>query len=105
MVIVETRVFTKRVVTLLTDDEYKDFQAFLVQYPGAGDVIPGTGGLRKVRWAVKGRGKRGGARAIYYRAVSKDTLLMLFIFAKNEQDDLSEDQKRILARIVREEYP
>ena len=105
MVIVETRVLTKRVVTLLTDDAYKDLQAFLVQHPDAGDVIPGTGGLRKVRWAVKGRGKRGGARAIYYWAVNEHTLLMLFIFAKNEQDDLSEDQKRILAKIVKEKYP
>ncbi len=105
MVIIETKVFTKRVVTLLTDEEYRDLQSFLVDHPDIGDSMPGTPGLRKVRWSAKGHGKRGGLRVIYYWAVNAEQLLMLFIFAKNERDDLSADQAQILSRIVREEYP
>jgi len=66
MVFVETPLFTRRVVELLDDDSYARFQAMLIRDPDAGDVIQGTGGLRKIRVAVSGRGKRGGARVIYY---------------------------------------
>ena len=65
MVIVETSVFTRQVQTLLSDDEYRELQAVLVARPGLGPVIPGSGGIRKVRWAARGQGKRGGARVIY----------------------------------------
>lgn len=64
MIFIETSVFTRQVLELLTDEEYADFQSELAANPLAGDVIEGTGGLRKVRVAAKGRGKRGGARAI-----------------------------------------
>ena len=66
MIFVETHVFTERVKELLDDETYAGFQAYLAEYPQAGDVIEGTGGLRKIRVAAKGRGKRGGARVIYY---------------------------------------
>jgi hypothetical protein len=105
MIIIETQFFTKRVQVLLTDEEYRDFQNFLVEHPEIGTVIKGSGGLRKVRWVAKGHGKRGGSRVIYYWAVENDRLLMLFIFAKNEQDDLSADQLKMLRRIVEDEYP
>ena len=72
MVIIETSVFTKQVQTLLTDEEYHQLQAELVRRPEAGAVIPRSGGLRKVRWSMPGRGKRGGARVIYYWAVKQD---------------------------------
>ena len=68
-------------------------------------VIPGSGGLRKIRWASSGRGKRGGVRIIYYWAVELEQLLMLFVFAKNERDDLTPDQLKILKTIVEDEYP
>jgi hypothetical protein len=68
-------------------------------------VIPGSGGLRKVRWALSGRGKRGGVRIIYYWAVEQQQLLMLFVFAKNERDDLSSEQLKILRTIVEDKYP
>ena len=104
MVIIETKVFTRRVTSLLTDDVYRDLQSFLVEHPDVGDAVQGTPGLRKVRWSAKGHGKRGGVRVIYFWAVNAEQLLMLFIFAKNERDDLSVDQAKILSRIVREEY-
>ena len=82
MVIIETSIFTRRIAELLSDDEYRELQATLVERPKAGPVIPGSGGLRKLRWSASGRGKRGGARVIYYWATEQDHLLMLFIYAK-----------------------
>jgi len=70
MIFIETSVFTRQVLELLTDEEYAGFQSELAANPLAGDVIEGTGGLRKVRVAAKGRGKRGGARVIYYHVSS-----------------------------------
>jgi len=105
MVIVETSVFTKQVQKLLTDEEYQQLQADLVTRPEIGSVIPGSGGLRKVRWSMPGRGKRGGARVIYYWAVQPSQLLLLLMYVKNVQDDLTPTQAKILRQIVEEEYP
>lgn len=105
MVIIETSVFTRRVTALLSDDEYRELQATLVERPKAGPVIPGSGGIRKLRWSASGRGKRGGARVIYYWATEQEHLLMLFIYAKNESDDLTQDQIKTLRNIVEREYP
>lgn len=105
MVIIETSVFTRRVTALLSDDEYRELQATLVERPKAGPVIPGSGGIRKLRWSASGRGKRGGARVIYYWATEQEHLLMLFIYAKNESDDLRQDQIKTLSHIVEREYP
>jgi hypothetical protein len=104
MVIIETSIFTRDVKELLTDDDYRQLQAELVLQPSLGAVIRGSGGIRKVRWAAKGHGKRGGVRVIYYWAVSSDRLLMLLIYPKNERDDLSNDQLRVLRRMVEEEF-
>ena len=105
MVIVETSVFTRRVQELLTDEEYRTLQAGLVNRPRAGPVIAGSGGLRKLRWPLPGRGKRGGVRVIYYYAEKQEQLLMLFIYPKNVCDDLSAAQLRILRQIVKGEFP
>ena len=105
MVIVETRVFTRRIDDLLSPEEYRLLQLALVARPDVGKVIPGTGGLRKLRWAVGGRGKRGGARVIYFWHPARQQLLMLFAFAKNEADNLTMAQKRALRRVVETEYP
>ncbi len=105
MLIVETSVFTKQVLKLLTDDEYRLMQAVLVNRPDDGPVISGSGGLRKMRWGLRGRGKRAGVRVIYYRAVEQEQLLMLLMYPKNERDELSPSQLRILRKIVEEEYP
>lgn len=100
MVIIETPTFTRRIQDILGDDEYRLLQAQLVQRPDAGKIIPGSGGLRKLRWSASGRGKRGGARVIYYWFVSNEVILMLFAFAKNEQDDLTPDQLKQLKKMV-----
>lgn len=105
MVIIETSVFTRQIQKLLTDEEYAKLQADLVRRPDAGVVIPGSGGLRKLRWGLAGRGKRGGVRVIYYWAVRQDQLLMLLMYPKNVQDDLTPEQVRALRRIVETEYP
>jgi hypothetical protein len=105
VVIVETRVFTSRVLALLSDEDYRSLQLELVRRPGVGAVISGSGGLRKLRWAMAGGGKRGGARIIYYWHPPSSRLLMLFAYPKNERADLSAPQREALRKIVELEYP
>ncbi|MBC8228200.1 type II toxin-antitoxin system RelE/ParE family toxin [bacterium] len=105
MVIIETYIFTKQVLKLLTEDEYRKLQTVLVNRPDAALIMKGSGGLRKMRWSMKGRGKRGGVRVIYYWVVEEERLLMLFMYPKAKQDDLTSDQLKILRKIVEEEYP
>lgn len=105
MVIIETSIFTRQVQVLLDDNDYRRLQTILVVRPDAGDLIPGGGRLRKIRWGAQGRGKRGGLRVIYYWAVRQDRILMLLIYAKNEKDNLTADQLKVLRRIIEEEYP
>ena len=104
MVIIETPIFTRQLLATLSDDEYRELQRGLLGHPEAGKVIPGSGGLRKLRWAFDGRGKRGGVRLIYYWFTAQGSLLLLFIYPKNVQDDLKPDQLKQLKRIVEEEY-
>jgi len=105
MRIVETTIFTRRVINLLSDDEYRLLQQAMVLRPELGPIISGSGGIRKVRWRIRGSGKRGGVRVIYYWAVAQDTILMLFIYGKNERSDLTPAQIKALRQIVAEEYP
>jgi hypothetical protein len=105
VVIIETRGFQRRIDALLTPDQYRDLQSELVARPFAGVVIPGSGGLRKLRWAAAGRGKRGGLRIIYYYAVSPGQILLLFVFAKSESSDLTVQQRERLRAMVESEYP
>ena len=105
MTFLETSVFTRCVQNLLTDDSYHRLQLLLIHRPDTGVVIPGSGGLRKMRWSPPGRGKRGGVRIIYYWAVKEQQILMLLMYSKNERDDLTSVQLRALRRIVEQEYP
>ncbi len=104
MIILETSFFTKQVTNLLADDDYRLLQTLLVNRPDAGSIIKGSSGLRKIRWKAKQSGKRGGFRVIYYWAVSEDKILMLFIYPKTKQSDLSPAQIEVLSKIVKEEY-
>ena len=104
MVIIETSVFTRQVQKLLSDEEYRQLQIELTARPDLGTVIQGSGGLRKVRWRAKGRGKRGGSRVIYFWAVKDHQILMLLIYPKNVQDDLSREQLSALRKVVEAEY-
>ena len=100
MIFVETPTFTRRVLALLDDDSYAGLQAWLAKHPDVGDVIRASGGLRKIRWAAKGHGKRGGLRVIYYWWMGKDRISMLFVYPKNELDDLDADQLKQLRRAL-----
>lgn len=105
MIIKETSIFTKQVQKLLDRESYRLLQLRLVAEPDAGDLMRGTGGLRKIRWKGDGRGKRGGVRVIYYWARKQDVILMLLIYSKTQQDDLTPEQKTVLKRLIQEEYP
>lgn len=104
MVIIETSIFTNKITTILNDEEYRGLQNVLLAMPGAGDLIQGSGGIRKIRWGASGRGKRGGARIIYYWANNHDQIFMLFAYAKNERDNLTKDQLSALREIVISEF-
>ncbi len=104
MRIIETPIFTKRVQEILTNEEYRLFQIKIIGDPKAGKIIQGSGGIRKIRWSASGRGKRGGSRILYYWYNEQNLFLMLFIFKKNEKDDLTTDQIKILKSIVESEY-
>jgi mRNA-degrading endonuclease RelE of RelBE toxin-antitoxin system len=101
---VETPVFTRCVTSVLSDEHYRSLQLALVLRPEQGGVIRGSGGLQKLRWAVPGRGKRGGARVIYYWDKQTETFYMLSIYLKAEQADLTQEQIRILGRLVLKEF-
>jgi hypothetical protein len=103
MIFIETPVFTELLSAYLSDSSYGEMQQALIMRPDAGKVIPGSRGLRKLRWRTEHRGKRGGLRVIYYWYVSGNTLYMLFIYKKNTQEDLTRDQIKMLSRLV-EEY-
>ncbi len=104
MEIIETTAFIHRILNLLTDEEYAALQGLLRIQPDLGSLIPGGGGIRKLRWATRHRGKRGGASIIYYWVVSHDLIYMLTAYAKNEQTDLSPSQLQFLRRLVEEEF-
>ena len=101
---VETPVFTAALRRHLEDTQYRALQLALLLRPEQGPVIPGSGGLRKLRWATAGQGKRGGLRVIYYWAPEEQVCYMLYAYTKNEQGDLTPAQLRTLAKLVREEF-
>ena len=83
-----------------SDEDLRALQNVLIERPEIGPLIPGAGGLRKLRWALIGRGKRGGARAIYYWRSAVGQVYLVFAYAKNEQENLTPDQARQLARLL-----
>lgn len=85
---IETRFFSQLVGEYLSDDEYASLQKTLVANPQAGPLIPGSGGVRKIRWAVRGRGKRGGVRVIYYAKIREGVISMLTIYPKNVAENI-----------------
>ena len=98
MEVAETSIFTKEITRILTDDEYKELQNFLIAQPQSGAVIKGSGGLRKVRWKVKGRGKSGGIRTIYYYQEEVSLLLMIYVYEKSKTEDLTPKQIEMLRK-------
>lgn len=96
--------FTRAVTRLLSDESYRKFQTALLADSEVGDRIQGSGGLRKVRWGGEGRGKRGGVRVIYMWIEKRELLLMLLMYSKNEQGDLTPEQLRVLKKVVEQEF-
>jgi len=94
LTVVETSVFARKAAKILTSGEYDDLLLYLSMYYKAGDEIPGTGGVRKLRYAIGGRGKSGGVRAIYYFFDEANPILALYLYGKNEQANLTPMQKK-----------
>jgi len=85
---VESKLFTRLVGDYLSDDEYSQLQAAIGEEPERGAIVPGSGGVRKLRWAQPGRGKRSGIRVIYYAKTHEGVIWMLTIYAKNEEQNI-----------------
>ena len=96
---IETRIFSKLLGKYLSDDEYAALQRVLIADPETGDLIPGSGGARKIHWAVRGRGKRSGVRVIYYARTREGVIWMLTIYAKN----VAENIPAHVLRMIKEE--
>ena len=86
----------------LNDDQLPPLESALLANPALGDVMEGTGGARKMRIQLEGRGKRGGGRVIYLDVLEQEDLYLLFAYPKNVQDDLTPDQKKAIAKLVEE---
>ena len=102
MLFVETPIFTRELQNLMSDDDYRTLQSALLLRPEAGPIIPGSGGVRKVRWGLSGKGKRGGLRVIYYWNKAHERIYMLLVYGKSSQEDLTQEQLRILRKLVKE---
>ncbi|MCY1271081.1 Toxin HigB-2 [compost metagenome] len=100
MIFIETPVFTRQILALVDDETYRKLQEDLALHPDAGAVIAGTGGVRKIRIAAKGHGKRGGARVIYYHFTSASQIAFLLAYDKATQEDLTAEQKKVLRQII-----
>ena len=98
--VAETAVFVRKASALWTDEELFEFVDFTARNPEAGDLISGSGGVRKVRWSRQGSGKRGGVRIIYFYHDPAMPLYLLMIYAKARRDDLSPDARRTVQGLV-----
>lgn len=100
LTVVETSAFARRAEKLLTDEEHDDLLLYLSMYHKVGDEIPGTGGVRKLRYSAQGRGKSGGVRVIYYFFDEVNPVLALFLYGKNEQANLTSGEKKLAASLA-----
>ena len=85
----------------LGEEDLRELQAYLLEHPSSGDLVQGTGGVRKLRWARPGRGKSGGARTIYIDLASRETTWLMTVFGKNERADLSAEERNEIRRFVK----
>ena len=102
MEFIESPLFFKAAKELLDDEQLRDLQKALAAHPGKGKIIPGSGGLRKIRWHSNGKGKRGGLRVIYYWIMPDHQIYLLYVYKKTEQEELTPEQLKMLRRLMEE---
>ena len=100
---IETKLFTRLVEEYLSDDSYRQLQAALASDPEAGPLIPGSGSLRKLRWGISGRGKRGGLRVIYYARIKQDEMWLLTLYPKNVAENIPSHVLRQIKKEIDDE--
>ncbi len=88
MEFIETSLFTRLIYDYLSEEEYLGLQVYLLRHPESGKIVSGSGGVRKLRWAVRGKGKSGGIRVIYYWKVSDDEIWLLTVYGKSERETI-----------------
>ena len=98
--VIETEAFARRADKLFNPEERNELMVFLATNPTAGDLIEGTGGVRKVRFAAQGKGKSGGVRVVHYFVAENGPLYALLLYAKSEQADMSPGQRKVVAGVV-----
>ncbi|MCC6531507.1 MAG: type II toxin-antitoxin system RelE/ParE family toxin [Burkholderiales bacterium] len=98
MLFIETSLFTSELPKWLSDEEYRALQSYLIEHPDAGVLIRGSGGIRKVRWAAKGKGKSGGVRVIYFWAKAPEHVYLLTIYGKSERGNIDAETLRRIAK-------
>jgi len=102
MVFIETPTFSRLLASLLDDDSYAALQRTLIEQPDKGDLIPGTGGARKLRHALLGRGKSGGVRVIYYWHVASEQIYLLLIYPKSKKADLTAQETTAVHALIKQ---
>jgi hypothetical protein len=105
MEFVESPPFTRHLFEYFSEDGYRELQSLLCRNPETGDLIPGTGGFRKMRWADarRGKGRRGGLRVIYYHFASGNQIWLMTLYDKDEAPDLTAQQKKALKAAIEDE--
>ena len=99
--IIELPLFGKKARKLFRATELEKLKKYLMRYPNKGDVIPGTGGIRKMRWTSGDKGKRGGARVVYFYYISGSEIFLMTCYSKTDREDLSESEKKQLRKIIK----
>ena len=102
MVFVELTPFVAFRENYWSDHDLQALQGFLIESPDAGDLIRGGAGLRKLRWSAQGRGKRGGARVVYYWHVAGRRIYLIYGYVKSKRDDLTPQQVKLLAELMKD---
>jgi len=100
MIFIETSLFTKILPSYLSDEDYRGLQSYLLKKPDAGDIVRGSGGVRKIRCAPSGSGKSGGVRAIYYWKKSEHEMWMLTMYSKSERASISGSALKQIAEAI-----
>lgn len=98
--VIETPVYSGKVQRILTDDERDSFAVFIAQNPKAGAVVRGSGGVRKVRWTLKGSGKSGGVRVIYYNRLVSGEIWLLTLYAKSDRSTIPAHELKLIKEVI-----